>query len=1383
MPCVLVHLVSRKKTIVRGNLTPGVHVPVRASRLLFQDSRHLAMDNKELLLENKRLNAELQRLGSPMAKPDEEVRVELVLDMDMADIEDDAEEFKGAVVEDVASAVEGNPNKVRVISLEAGSIRVLMALDEGVCDGGVRALDVANDLQKQVDDPDSRLKQGRFTRASTAASVSVVKMPMTTSSLALAPRAEQAASSNLDSGETSLPDEVQLAEMRVAHLQMENETLHMQKQDLEAHSTDLQYKLHALRQELDSTVAAKEGQAPDPSTQAAAANNSRDMQELRLVLEKCQDEAKQLAEKLESATLESEQLGFDLEMTKRVSEDRAQQLEESLRVQRDLQDQVDRLSLLSGWQQHDLPGHEATFAPEIVGLDAGDDAAGAHESYRMGHAAESVQVPPEAAEQAQARAKGRVKLGAAPRPLEQFSPADNLAGGEGAWKAVNSAEEADAMKELHNERDRCDALTERIAFLEEELADISEEQELMMKEREDLMEEHKVLAMSFQDVKGKLMKLREESGITADSSSEASVHIPSLKSSNQQFDEHHARLAGVLEKRRQDLSSAPPAGALYKVSPDELLLLVEECVENEQAMAERIYELEDANESMLLEHDALAAKVRELLQARQGNIEDEDTDEVRLELVLDMDIADVHPDDEREFKEAVAQDVAAAVGGDASKVRVLALEPGSIRVHTALDAGVCGDEDPLHVAQDLAQQASDPNSALKRGRFTSATTGANVSIAKVPAAATGPPSSSLHVPGHGTQKLQQTAVELDVANRAPGEAVAFETRSPPVVSTISPTEEPPKQQAAPQARRGHSAKLGSAAPPQKAAAPVASDFDRAEQESKQQAFVEEIARLSAVAEERRCELLDTHAKIAALQDELGVQHKRSQKAAADMYVEMDRMQAQMDANNGEIKDLLTQLHDSQTYAKEWEEHSIKEKLALETKAEKLEARLAASEQDKEALRAKHEASQAETAEFLAKLDGNTEATRLMDENRLHEISRLQGELERAHAEKAETKALQIEAEAALHSKEALMGELKSQHSTLQKALEAEQNAHAKAVAEVFALQTEGISRGNVQVGGDAAAIKSAFLDEAALLDRLSMELQEATRERDYAQGRAEDLTQQLAEVRSQQVEGELRLKEWKETSRDEHQRVRQEMMALSEQLQDLAMENSNLRGERESLLHTLSDARRAQGAAEEGIGRLEQHMREMEEEMHRDRQADQNSTDLAHQDLLDAQDRVLQLESERLILAQTVEAGKKRVRDTELQRDAMLPQLRSLTEDLRRVQVRMLHHDNAHDKSLARTHARTHSCTHTRTRARTHTCTLPYPYADMKRVSMRCLRAGVRTGAEAARQPRAHFRCRVSAVSPRAAGAAGRLVETEHCFVTRCNMFDRMSSADIFGRV
>jgi hypothetical protein len=134
------------------------------------------------------------------------------------------------------------------------------------------------------------------------------------------------------------------------------------------------------------------------------------------------------------------------------------------------------------------------------------------------------------------------------------------------------------------------------------------------------------------------------------------------------------------------------------------------------------------------------------------------------------------------------------------------------------------------------------------------------------------------------------------------------------------------------------------------------------------------------------------------------------------------------------------------------------------------------------------------------------------------------------------------------------------------------------------------------------------------------------------------------------------------------------MMALSEQLQDLAMENNNLRGERESLMHTLSDARRAQSDAEECVGRLEEHMREMEEEITKDRHAENQSNDLSRQELLDAQDRMLQLESERLILLQTVEACKKRVRDTELQRDALLPQLRSLTEDLRKVQELGLEH-------------------------------------------------------------------------------------------------------------
>jgi len=46
------------------------------------------------------------------------------------------------------------------------------------------------------------------------------------------------------------------------------------------------------------------------------------------------------------------------------------------------------------------------------------------------------------------------------------------------------------------------------------------------------------------------------------------------------------------------------------------------------------------------------------------------------------------------------------------------------------------------------------------------------------------------------------------------------------------------------------------------------------------------------------------------------------------------------------------------------------------------------------------------------------------------------------------------------------------------------------------------------------------------------------------------------------------------------------MMALSEQLQDLAMENSNIRSERDTLMYTLSEARRTQAAAQEAISRL-----------------------------------------------------------------------------------------------------------------------------------------------------------------------------------------------------
>ena len=48
--------------------------------------------------------------------------------------------------------------------------------------------------------------------------------------------------------------------------------------------------------------------------------------------------------------------------------------------------------------------------------------------------------------------------------------------------------------------------------------------------------------------------------------------------------------------------------------------------------------------------------------------------QVRVELVLDMEFSFLGPENEGSFKATVAQDVAGAIGGDVSKVRVLKLE-------------------------------------------------------------------------------------------------------------------------------------------------------------------------------------------------------------------------------------------------------------------------------------------------------------------------------------------------------------------------------------------------------------------------------------------------------------------------------------------------------------------------------------------------------------------------------------------------------------------------------------------------------------------------------------------------------------------------------------
>lgn len=128
------------------------------------------------------------------------------------------------------------------------------------------------------------------------------------------------------------------------------------------------------------------------------------------------------------------------------------------------------------------------------------------------------------------------------------------------------------------------------------------------------------------------------------------------------------------------------------------------------------------------------------------------------------------------------------------------------------------------------------------------------------------------------------------------------------------------------------------------------------------------------------------------------------------------------------------------------------------------------------------------------------------------------------------------------------------------------------------------------------------------------------------------------------------------------------MQALADQLQDLAMENSNLQGERDELHKTLMSARRAQNDAEQAIVRLQHHMQNLEMEMRQERAEEEEAKDLQWHNIREVHARVVQLESERETLVKTVEEDKKRLQDSERQRDALLPQLRSLTQDLRRVQ-------------------------------------------------------------------------------------------------------------------
>ena len=114
----------------------------------------------------------------------------------------------------------------------------------------------------------------------------------------------------------------------------------------------------------------------------------------------------------------------------------------------------------------------------------------------------------------------------------------------------------------------------------------------------------------------------------------------------------------------------------------------------------------------------------------------------RVELALDLPFNSIAGREE-EFSKELCEDVAGAIGGDATKLHVLDLQSGSIIATLGLEEGVCGaDVAADDVACLIAQQAQDPASALRAQdrRISSTATGARV-VARLDASVERPSSS------------------------------------------------------------------------------------------------------------------------------------------------------------------------------------------------------------------------------------------------------------------------------------------------------------------------------------------------------------------------------------------------------------------------------------------------------------------------------------------------------------------------------------------------------------------------------------------------------------------------------------------------------------------
>ena len=90
------------------------------------------------------------------------LRIALVLDMPLEQIQKKQSAFMDFVADDVAQAVKGDRSKVNVLSLARGSVIVHIELQDGFC-WKRDTMDVAKELRRQASDPSSALRQGVFT--------------------------------------------------------------------------------------------------------------------------------------------------------------------------------------------------------------------------------------------------------------------------------------------------------------------------------------------------------------------------------------------------------------------------------------------------------------------------------------------------------------------------------------------------------------------------------------------------------------------------------------------------------------------------------------------------------------------------------------------------------------------------------------------------------------------------------------------------------------------------------------------------------------------------------------------------------------------------------------------------------------------------------------------------------------------------------------------------------------------------------------------------------------------------------------------------------------------------------------------------------------------